>query len=718
MRLVVALLLVLASCAVWARNFEAHFPAGSLSERALLTEDNSRQFVLPGWNRNVRNVEFPDSYFVWQFDLRDATEATAKLELLNNYRFSLSTDGNTWQQVLENPEFAQSGSNQGWYELPLTENLGKGLLLLKGERSFPEEEGFGACVFELVLTGTDTADEPVTTDGFSLKLELPVPKELGGQIGRIAFSGAVPVKARLETAILPKGDLPRYRELPLPKVGAVLANWPLREPGEGVCTATLRDADGKVLARAVQPYKLSEDDLEPVRLELKQPYVREETELLGKFEILAKPEHLKGASLSLTLAGKGVTLRQTIAPVVPGLDDFAFSLENAKPGEYVLSATLERPGLKDFKLEREVIKLPPLTQSGNTVTFDEQNHCLLNGESFLPLGFLLVHRGDEATEARRQMYQAGYRLAVMEADMQEQSDFESWLDQEVSFGLLGLPDLANYLRGKKDFEGIKAVVSRWKDHPATFAWYLADEPEAYGDTPEILAEAYQAIKAIDDKHPVLVLTNNPSMAPSYAGCADVVMADPYPIPHMPLSQVGDWTEQLVKGSSSGQVVWMTPQGFGWDQVGGEGAPPTYEELRNMQYQALVHGAAGLLWWPWSIPAYERATEFERLAEELRTLTPALTEGFPVLGETSLEVGGLHVQAWQHEGAIFCVVVNPTREATTLRLALPDSLQPLGAVQPLFGAATPRLEGDTLIDELEPAGARVYSWYLDAWKEQE
>ena len=59
------------------------------------------------------------------------------------------------------------------------------------------------------------------------------------------------------------------------------------------------------------------------------------------------------------------------------------------------------------------------------------------------------------------------------------------------------------LRGNNDFDGIRAVVSRWKDHPALFAWYLADEPQGCGDTPEVLETTYDAIKEIDALRPML-----------------------------------------------------------------------------------------------------------------------------------------------------------------------------------------------------------------------
>ena len=59
------------------------------------------------------------------------------------------------------------------------------------------------------------------------------------------------------------------------------------------------------------------------------------------------------------------------------------------------------------------------------------------------------------------------------------------------------------------------IRDAWCSHPGRahlvaasyFAWYLADEPEGYGDTPEVLRQAYRIIRSIDPEHPLVVLTN-------------------------------------------------------------------------------------------------------------------------------------------------------------------------------------------------------------------
>lgn len=185
------------------------------------------------------------------------------------------------------------------------------------------------------------------------------------------------------------------------------------------------------------------------------------------------------------------------------------------------------------------------------------------------------------------------------------------------------------------------MVSLRKTEPALFAWYLADEPEGYGDTPDVLRQAYAIIKSIDPDHPVVVLTNAPGMLQRYDGCADIIVADPYPIPRHPLAMVAEWTDVCVAAARvHGQAPWMTPQGFGWSDIGDSEAPsPTREELTNMLYTCLIHGAKGILWWSYSTPRRNYWPHFRKMAREFRLNlcdTPrAMTQGAEVAAMTVL-----------------------------------------------------------------------------------
>jgi len=94
---------------------------------------------------------------------------------------------------------------------------------------------------------------------------------------------------------------------------------------------------------------------------------------------------------------------------------------------------------------------------------------------------------------------------------------------------------------------------------------------------------------------------------------DIVGCDIYPAPEEPapghcdlanrsLSCVGDHTERM-KEVAPARAVWMVLQGFGWRDLQTEksedpraGRRPTEAELRFMAWDAIAHGARGILFW--------------------------------------------------------------------------------------------------------------------------
>ncbi len=125
--------------------------------------------------------------------------------------------------------------------------------------------------------------------------------------------------------------------------------------------------------------------------------------------------------------------------------------------------------------------------------------------------------------------------------------------------------------------------------------------------------------------------------------ADIVGCDIYPVPvhekvgHSDLSNrsmscVGDYTRRMAQ-AAPGKPVWMVLQGFGWgdiqpdkpEDIRKELRPPTLAETRYMAFDAIVHGARGILYWgshavKKDAPFYGELLTF---VAELRDLQPVL-----------------------------------------------------------------------------------------------
>ncbi len=131
-----------------------------------------------------------------------------------------------------------------------------------------------------------------------------------------------------------------------------------------------------------------------------------------------------------------------------------------------------------------------------------------------------------------------------------------------------------------------------------------------------MLEGYKALKGLDPNHPVWMNhapRNEISQLAAFDKAADVVGCDIYPIPehlvgHSDLRDlsevsVGAYTDRMQQ-AAPGKPVWMVLQGFGWADLDknptlvdrDKKRRPTVQETRFMAYDAIAHGARGILYW--------------------------------------------------------------------------------------------------------------------------
>jgi len=207
-------------------------------------------------------------------------------------------------------------------------------------------------------------------------------------------------------------------------------------------------------------------------------------------------------------------------------------------------------------------------------------------------------------------------------------------------------------------------IKTFMNHPALLAWYIADEPTGNKVTPLKLETIYKVVKETDPWHPVSIVFMAPFLSSKkFENALDIVMADPYPIPDLPVSLVGEVTNKLEKQFQGEKPVWIVPQAFG----GGEqwSREPSIQEIRSMTYQSVIYGATGIQYFvrqglnsfPKSVSTW---SECGRMALEIAELTPWLLsdeQANPV--ETSLE--NISLLSKLHNGQLMILVVNKANE---------------------------------------------------------
>lgn len=167
---------------------------------------------------------------------------------------------------------------------------------------------------------------------------------------------------------------------------------------------------------------------------------------------------------------------------------------------------------------------------------------------------------------------------------------------------------------------------------------------------EAMARGCAVVRRVDPKH-VLWQNHAPrntlASLGRYNAMVDVAGCDIYPAPaggnghsdllNITLSSVGAYTDRM-RASAPGKANWMVLQGFGWRDLHEgrksadpeQGRRPTFQESRFMAYDAIVHGANGILYWGTYVMEKDNQVwrDLMKIAREIRALEPALVGGRP------------------------------------------------------------------------------------------
>jgi hypothetical protein len=288
------------------------------------------------------------------------------------------------------------------------------------------------------------------------------------------------------------------------------------------------------------------------------------------------------------------------------------------------------------------------------------------------------------------------------------------LGMKVHYNLLSVSGgggVGSKIEGITDEEKRDRLISEiltFRDHPALLGWYIADEPTGNNISPEQLEEIYRTVKENDPWHPVSIVFMAPFLSSRrYADALDIVMADPYPIPDLPVSMVGDVAGQLKAEFSGRRPVWIVPQAFG----GGElwSREPTIQEIRSMTWQSIIKGASGIQYFVrQGLNYFPKSTatwsECGRIAMEVAELTPWLLSEEETLPVESYSKN-IIVSSRLHNGQLIVMAVNRINEPAGAVIRIKGFYN--GKARVLFENRSVAVIDGLLTDHLAPYGSQVY-----------
>jgi hypothetical protein len=150
-----------------------------------------------------------------------------------------------------------------------------------------------------------------------------------------------------------------------------------------------------------------------------------------------------------------------------------------------------------------------------------------------------------------------------------------------------------------------------------------------------LHEAAELIRTLDqNKHQIWIneaAKSDLKFVRQYIDHVDITGCDIYPVRESSrdVVEVGEATERWKKVGRNEKPVWMVLQAFSWSELGDYYGHktvvyPSFAESRFMAYDAIIHGARGILYWG---SHYLKSPEFRQslyaLTSELAALQPFL-----------------------------------------------------------------------------------------------
>ncbi len=352
--------------------------------------------------------------------------------------------------------------------------------------------------------------------------------------------------------------------------------------------------------------------------------------------IIHLPPAITGAFLTITLKLEGRNLTTWNGIPKAGLLRIPFPFD-MPPSNYTIDAEITTRSGKKYSAGA-VLNILPYKE--NEVKTDRLTGSLIvNRRIFFPFGFYCY--SPVQPELPEEEVVKGFNMIspyqkIIPATIGERKAYMdrcAELGMKVHYNLLtfsGSGTASDVLKGipdEKKEELLKDEIKAFMNHPALLAWYIADEPNGFKTPPEKLEKIYRIVKETDPWHPVSMVFMAPFLsARKYAGSFDIVLADPYPVPNRPVSEISSVTSQLKKEFEGKKPLWIVPQAFG----GGEwwSREPSAQEIRSMTYQAVVCGARGIQYFirhgPNSFPKSTTMwNECGKMSLEIAEITPWL-----------------------------------------------------------------------------------------------
>lgn len=344
---------------------------------------------------------------------------------------------------------------------------------------------------------------------------------------------------------------------------------------------------------------------------------------------------------------------------VKGLYKVPKGVSNLKFGFFLRNQSFGSVWFDDLevkKLDNSNVKLlnKPISTE-KTVYIDEDGFTIKNGKRFFPL-ILFIGEGPKggnwasSDDNLKRIAKAGFN-SVMSYYYGDRNDIDDFFvatrkhNLNVVFNLKDIHDgLHTYRRvDEPAINRAMNIVSTFKNENNLLAWYINDEM-GLGKYSSLEA-LYLGVRTEDYNHPVYQVEYEVDNFNYLKEFSDIIGTDPYPVDKKNVNSLGlvsDLTRKTVEIAGKEKGIWQVIQLVDLTFAGRkEARAPTFQEMRNMTYQALIGGATGLSFynyhWLWydldsngkkifsSTAFNNRWPEIVLLIQEINDITPVILD---------------------------------------------------------------------------------------------
>jgi len=441
----------------------------------------------------------------------------------------------------------------------------------------------------------------------------------------------------------------------------------------------------------------------------------------GEF-LLHVPPGLQNTQLSLTIKSSEDSITSWIGRPGKKILRIPFTI-NMKPSRNIVTAVITAtwsPGAK-YTAKTTLTILP---YKPNEVKTDRlTGGMIVNKRSFFPFGFY-CYSPVSPTIAEEEIVKGFNMMSPYQkihpgtlGERKAYMDRCAEIGMKVHYNLLSVSastgPKADTIPEEEKNRRLVAEIKAFMNHPALLAWYISDEPNGFNIDPKVLESIYETVKSIDPWHPVSMVFMAPFMASrKYSAAFDIVMADPYPVPTLPISMVSDLGKQLNTEFRGKQPQWMVVQAFG----GGEWweREPTIQEIRSMTWQSVISGATGIQYFiRWGFNYFPKSAaawaECGRISLEIAELTPWLLSDEDPLPVSSGSPN-IIVTSKLYKGKLAIMAVNKKNEPVNSSISIRGLYS--GKAMVLFENRSLSFSGGVINDPIAPFGSQVYMINLE------